>query len=771
MTPVTDPTVISQLEGSGGQSLGTPVNDPTVISQLEASPAPGTNPAFVPRVGADVLAGFAKFGNGLINTPHNIANYISPSLGAKVPGYLPNYNYGQALGVNNPNTLDSIAQGIGQYAPYLTIPAEGLTGLAGQGAAYGATQSQNPVTGAAIGAATNLGGGLAIKGIGKVGGALLGTQNTQNALGNRVLDYLNNASGKGNAIPPQEAAENLGTNYTGANGQPLNVDVGTIANNPLLKGVYQKLAYLPGTGVSKNNNIVARQLSDKAISDAQNNLTNTANQSQDTLNNTYVNNALNQTNARAQNSTTAQNLFSQLNDLNKQQQPYQQAVSSAPSYFNSLGDGLGNRANLTQGIKGSVADVFQNNKAISNQNYAPINNSTVRFDNTDQTNLFPNYASATNQLLANRENMSNLFDKDSDLSASLRNEIDKAQGVISNGSTYGVTLPEAVSRMQNLGQLQASANSQGRRYEGMLLGQLKDGLSTDVTNNLVNSGNGDLANQLQVANDYHKNNIVPFYQNNTIRKAVTSGYIPPKATLATALHDPNSQSILMQMPNEAQNASLYQLLSGGKGSSSGVSNLDAQGIGNAYSKLPVDTKTAVAQYNPQADQYFENLPDAVNKNQQFETAKAPITQQLGQLPDTLAQQLQKLSTSGQSQVDSVSNSAQQTQQSLQAQLEAAKQARYGNTPHNSPTGQGFAHAAEGGLGLLLAHYLSPAAAAVLPAGMALGRTAAKALRNPNLAQAYINGSRLPVTQSATAQALMRAAPLATTPIATQQGGQ
>lgn len=107
-----------------------------------------TNPSFVPRVGADLLAGYAKFGNGLINAPHNIANYISPSLGAKVPGYLPNFDYGKALGVNAPNMGDKLLQGAAQFAPYMLMPGGALA----QGAAFGATQSQNPVTGALTGA-------------------------------------------------------------------------------------------------------------------------------------------------------------------------------------------------------------------------------------------------------------------------------------------------------------------------------------------------------------------------------------------------------------------------------------------------------------------------------------------------------------------------------------------------------------------------------------------------------------------------------------------
>ena len=750
MTPITDPSLIAQLEG--GNTGLKPVTDPALIAQLEGSgtPSPQGNPSLLPRIGGDVIAGLAQMGNGLLNTPHNIANAINPSLGAKVPGYLPNFNYSQALGINSPNIGDKLLQGAAQYAPYAMVSGPELLAQAAGGEAYGLTQSATPFKSAGEDAALNLATAGILKGGGSALGYLSGSKNAQNSIGNAVINQLNKATSTGAALSPKDAAENLATNYTGANGQSLNVDIGTLANNPLLKSIYQGLKYVPFTGVSKNTNILNRALSDKGIADTQSQ-----------LDQAYVNNALNQTNVKAENSNTAQSLFNQLNDLNQQQQPYKQAVESAPSYFNQLASGVENRANITQELKSNVFNVFDNNRKISNQNYSPINNSSLRLDTLGIDNLFPNYGSAANELLANRENMNNLFDQDSDLSAKLRNELDKAQGLVSNNKNYGVTLPEAVTRIQNLGQLSASANSQGRRYEGMLLGNLKDGLSADLNNALTESGNGDLASTLSSANDYYKNNVLPFYQNNEIRKAVTSqNYIPPKARLATALHDPNSQSILMQMPNEAQNASLYQLLTGGKGTSSGMSNMNAQEIGSAYAKLPVDAKTAIYKYNPQADKYFESLPNYSAQNQAIEAAKKPLSQQFGQLPDTLTQQLEKQNTGGQKNI-----------QSLKDQLESLKQQRFGYSPEKGAASEKAAKAAEGLGALALGHFVSPYAAATLPIGSLLGRTTAKALNNPALINAYINGTRLPVSASPLAASLRRAFPALTVPYFNNQGSQ
>jgi hypothetical protein len=749
MRPVTDPTILAQLEGGNSSNTGLkPVTDPTLLAQLEGSntrqPA-ASNPSLLPRIGADALAGLAQFGHGLINTPHNIANAISSSLGAKVPTYLPNYNYGQALGVNAPNLGDKLLQGAAQYAPYAVAAGPELLAQAGGGALYGLTQSDTPFKSAGEDAALNLVTGGLLKG----GAKTFGSKNAQNAIGNRVLNRLDKASAQGAALSPQETAENLAANYSDVNGQPLKVDIGTVTNNPLLKGVYQGLKYVPFTGASKNVNLLNRALSDKGIANTQGQ-----------LEQAYIDNALNQTNLRGDTRNTAATLVDQLNGLNQQQQPFAQAVDKAPTYFNQLANGVNDRANITKELKNNVFDVYDKERKISSEKYSPINNSDLRLDKLGIDNLFPNYGSAANELLANRENMNNLFDQDSDLSAKLRNELDKAQGLLSNNKNYGVTLPEAVTRIQNLGQLASSANAQGRRYEGMLLNNLKEGLSTDLNSALVKSGNNDLADALADANEHYKNNVLPFYQNNEIRKAVTSqNYIPPKAKLAAALHDPNSQSILMQMPNNAQNAALYQLLTGGKGTSAGLSNMDAKAIGSAYAKLPVDTKTAIAQYNPQADQYFENLPSYMAKHQDIETAKAPITKQLSSLSDDLAQQLEKSSNAGNKNI-----------QNLQSQLESLKQQRFGKTPEKSAAAEKAAKAAEG-LGALALGYFSPYAAAMLPLTSLLGRTTAKALSNPDLVNAYINGTRLPVSQSPLLNGATQAIPSLTVPYFNTSGGQ
>ena len=195
--------------------------------------------------------------------------------------------------------------------------------------------------------------------------------------------------------------------------------------------------------------------------------------------------------------------------------------------------------------------------------------------------------------------------------------------------------------------------------------------------------------------------------------------IPALIKLAAALHDPNSQSILQQLPNDTKNAALYQILTGGKGSSSGTANLDANTIAKAYAKLPVDTKTAVASYNPQADQYFENLPSWLqNQNKASD---------------------------------------------LNTQLQQLKQQRFGANGESTPAQSKFMDLVKsgllgqagvvGGVGAALMHFFSPYALATLPLGSIAARNMAKALTNPDLVNAYINNTQLPVTNTLTKSAL------------------
>lgn len=175
VSPITDPALIAQLEG--GQAP-TPVSDPNLIAQLEGNASKQAmqqqgNPSLPFRLTGDVAAGLASAGQG-------VHNFLSDALAPLMGKYAPektDIDFSKLFGVNSPNAADTMLQQASGYATMAPLAevaeapagAAWLSNMAKQalpGSVYGATQSDDPVTGAAIGAITNAGLSGAGAGIG-----------------------------------------------------------------------------------------------------------------------------------------------------------------------------------------------------------------------------------------------------------------------------------------------------------------------------------------------------------------------------------------------------------------------------------------------------------------------------------------------------------------------------------------------------------------------------------------------------------------------------
>lgn len=186
MTPITDPNLISQLESN----TQTPVTDPNLIAQLEGNSQPqniggyqnfpqgfiqGATTAgrYAQDVGTGIgngLGGIAQGGEAIGNA---MTRGINDLFGTNLPQNSTVYT-NQFSGPSNPTFGDKLLQGMASFAPYamggeLALPEEVLgsrllgQGVIGQGvtgAAYGATQSQNPLSGGIKGAVANVAMGV-----------------------------------------------------------------------------------------------------------------------------------------------------------------------------------------------------------------------------------------------------------------------------------------------------------------------------------------------------------------------------------------------------------------------------------------------------------------------------------------------------------------------------------------------------------------------------------------------------------------------------------
>jgi hypothetical protein len=114
---VTDPSILKQLN-SGTKK----VTDPAILNKLNAPEEENEN-LFqkVIKYGLkDPAIGFMNMGREFANLPHKVT-------GGYLPEYSPsNFNFEEALGVENPNSVDKLIQGISQYAPAFALPGANI---------------------------------------------------------------------------------------------------------------------------------------------------------------------------------------------------------------------------------------------------------------------------------------------------------------------------------------------------------------------------------------------------------------------------------------------------------------------------------------------------------------------------------------------------------------------------------------------------------------------------------------------------------------------
>jgi hypothetical protein len=701
-----------------------------------------------------VMGSLENFGKGVVNAGQSFLNDISPIIpGGQLAQQMP-----QVTGSGIPYTAGQVAGNLGTFigggaevdagraalegAPVVgkfasMLGGNGLSGVARRAigsAGYGAVTNPNNRVQGAI-------GGAVLSPVADAGGAVL-NKTVISPIANlvsktaplrSVLSYIQNAANKGVALSPEQTADNISMNYMDSNGNMLPVDIGTATNNAKYAAKYQDLKSVPFSGAAEKANQVAMGQAQKNVADLQGQVAgaqtqaNTATQAADALHQQLTN---------QDPAETLAYLNDQLNKTNS-------AINNAPTVLNSLGRQAGDPAKINELTADSLQKSYQAEKEQAEENYEPINNSTIDLNATSTRNAFPNYQKAAKALLGQRDNLTDLFDSSgtgsgasADLGTALNSELNKAESFlygdkdndIPAGKFYDATVPNMVQRVQTLGKLAANAASQGRRNEARLLNDLGQGLNQDIVNGLNRSGNGNLATQLQNANAHYRDNVVPFWANNVIRKTVDNDYEPQGDELANALHDSNNSPVFNKLPDNLKNANLFQLINAGKNTTSkGVSTLTPSEIGNKYQNgIKTMPKQTISSYNPDVDEYFENIPNLINR-------KADLENQI--------QAVQKNVKGANKAYSTTTNTAQTQAQNLaqtQAQLAAAKKSLY-TAPQTAP-------ATINTNGLMQRQSLPHAALDfVRHAGMIpTGRIRANALTNPMLINAYMNRGVIPM---------------------------
>lgn len=531
-----------------------------------------------------------------------------------------------------------------------------------------------------------------LAGLGSAGFSLAKNAFSNEKLIPKLVSYLEKQHAKSGALSPQDTTLNIAQNFTTPEGKMMDVDIGTAANNKLLKGLYKGLNVVPFSGAAQKTNLLKDQLANKSIFNIENEL------------------------AKAHQSPDLANQANYLMQLKNQEGAEKSNIDSIKNSAHNLLSSIDNPQKTNDAIANDIKRAFSKEKKIANENYEPINKSNIRLETTGYVEPFKNYKSAALDLLAQRENLKNLFGTDSELGSRLNKEIDIAQKFIDGNQDKGATLNELVDRTRNLGRLQSAANGAGNRNEGRLLGNLRDGLLSDIHGNLNKIGRDDLSNVLLNANEHYKKDYLPFFSDKTIRDSHLNNNVPVGDALGKALHNPNNAAVLNKLNPAAKDAAAFQMLAKGRGkSSSGNPIISANKLSLNYSSLADEFRTQLASHKPELDSSLQTLADSIAKHKE----------------------LQKIGTKLGSQL--ISNAKERFSEinSLQDALKKQRNLKFGTQKEGGAQEGLLKSATKLGVAGLLAKALG-GAAAIAPV---LGKKATNLLTDKKLIEAYMQSQR------------------------------
>lgn len=754
------------------------------------------NPGFFKRVGGDILAGMAEGGQSLNNLRYSLNKGLFGQKFADMAAAPPdpnatginkilthlgtpkkeNIDYSAEFGVPQPNLADRLLKGAISFVPSAMLGSvtggSGYAGLGIGGGLYGLSGSEpnaSPMrTGADV--ATGAASGLISKPIGDAlgsilhsAGYLLGNKTSISKAGNALLEHIRGQSMKGGAFPPSEVAENYGK-FVDERGVPLPVDIGTLSGNGAAKLAYGASKSIPFTGAAEKLNMVKSGVQNKEISDVRSMLED-VNNPVSPNEETYIKGKLGQLSEPTEQYKSIQNkLPSVINEKNLSQN----VLDESNDKLNELMSGAPDRASPGKYMKGGVTDAYKEQKEVANKKYEPINNaSEMRLDvesspdggklNSEEQ-LYPKFSDKSKELLKYRDNLKDIFGTSDDLGKSINSELNKIENPTLDSNEKFPTLGNARTRIQSLGQLSAAAHASGARNESRILSSMRDALSDDVDGILKKSGNEGLANSLKDANQHYKENVIPFWKSNVIRKSVEDpSYIPKPEILSKELHDQNNLSIMNKLKPDIKNASLYHMITKGKGSSSGMANMSPSDIAKSYNRIKSEEKNVISSYTPDLDKYFESLSGHLSNVKKLSGQESALTKNMSNIDKSNSSQANLLNQK----LEQQSKLRADNSERLNKLLEDMRAKRLSNSNYHTPIPNSISAGLGGALGSGLLKAGLGKAALLFPPSVLLGRSTANLLTNPDLIKAYINNTSLPVRNQIINPLINRLSPAAT----------
>jgi gas vesicle protein len=611
------------------------------------------------------------------------------------------------------------------------------------GAAQGFSQAQpgQELQGTALGAlGAAIGGGIAKPLAPLIANPIQSTRTTiQNAILNRLQ---RRAEGGQGPLTPEETAMNMQQNFTGPDGKPLPVDIGTAAQSPGLQSIYNATQYTPFSGTAQKIAQVQTGQATKPIMDI------AQHAGIDTTGKTIpqISQEMDAIHGAAQDKVTQA-----LAQVDAPAAVSSATVDATPDILKQMSSAFQGATNKAEVLSSSVNNELEAKRAVQKQIYGPVNDAE---NMPIPGNAFNNYAQAAAPLIQNKDILLEGFGNASDLKSQVSKEIGNAENLLTNPNENPLTLGAAKQKMQTLGSAAARLSANGNRQSASQLTSLRQGLQQDVDSYLRNSGNSNIADAWLQGNEYHQQEILPHENTPIIRKITQQSGIPSKinagtyatkpyvpkssAKLSDELLDPNNANIIRSLPTDVQNAAIIAKLTNGKN----ISGFTPEKTAAAWNGLDEDVQNSIGRVNPDIKAHLDNLQSEIDAR------NSAIQNQTGATKQYLKSAINDAQNIG----------------GMKDNLSKAIQNRYNTVTPQSKVSKGASMLLGAGTGLAPFAAYAGAPLIGLPAllgglgSTALGRTASKTLSNPALLEAYMNRSRFGVNQNMLSQALSKGLP-------------
>ena len=603
----------------------------------------------VPRFSKNVLAGLGELGHGILSAPANIADYaakkgllsqhVADSL--RPDSLIPkDFDYAKGTGIEGKEAGDILTRGLPSSIALGGLGELGqakglLRGVqrAGAGGTQAIVANENPLTAAIASSVIPSVTNKAIKTLIKAPRIIRNPAKVaREAISKAVLEHLKKGAKYGDNLTPEQTNQHLLSKYLNENGQPMPVDIGTLTNNKLLKGVYNVISKIPLVGERSKLNQLEHQEFNKS----------------DAVNKVIYDDEISALEQKEKKHKTAlADIEQQEKDINKQREtevkPLNKAITEQMKEHEALkarnerapelAESLRHETPHENLLKEEIVEAKKKAQSESKKLYEPVNKFDKNFKKMNLPDKFQDrYKKAADEFGDQAGHVRKLFGDESDVGSKLSSELKRSKVFLNkkdtktkpiylkildniksffikkDTKTTPIYLKDILDHVKTLRNSAAILRDQGRNTEAAAIDRMASGLKDDAKDILHANGHTDIAKALDTADKHHISDVLPFYEKKEIRKITNNKqYIPNKLNVSKILRNKNFDAIMKRLSPEARKATLYELLTEGKYSTKHGASLTSKELGKNFQALDSSERDVLRRYLPEMIDYFEDL--------------------------------------------------------------------------------------------------------------------------------------------------------------------